>query len=299
MRRLLKWAGIVVGGLVGLIIVAVLVLYLLGSRRVSKNYEFQVEAVQVPTGAAAIVRGRHLIDSIGLCAACHEDNLAGDIIEDDALFGTIVAANLTSGKGGIDGTYNDADYVRAIRHGVAGDGESVVTMPSQYFNRLGDADLGSMIAYLKTLPPVDNELPGTNLGPLGRIITLLDSVLLPATEIDHEAPRPPEPAPGVTVDYGEYLATVCTACHGDNLSGGAVPGESADAPLARNLTPGGALNEWSEADFSKALRTGATPGGGRLDDEYMPWDHFANMTDDEVEAVWLFLKSLPARGFEE
>jgi hypothetical protein len=54
MRRLLKWAGIAVGGFVGLIVVAVLVLYLFGSRRVSKDYGFHVEAVQVPTGAAAV-----------------------------------------------------------------------------------------------------------------------------------------------------------------------------------------------------------------------------------------------------
>ena len=178
MKTVLKWAGIVVGGLVGVIIVAVIVLYLLGSSRVGKTYDIQVESIAVPSGPEAVERGRHYVEAIVACGICHGDNLEGDILSEDPLFATLAAPNLTSGLGGIGSTYTDIDYVRTIRHGVKPDGTSVVLMPSQHFNRIGDDDLGAMIAYFKSMPPIDNELPATSLGPLGRIIALLDSAPL-------------------------------------------------------------------------------------------------------------------------
>ena len=194
----------------------------------------------------------------------------GEVLEDDPVFGKLVPSNLTAGKGGIGGTYTDIDYVRAIRHGVRPSGKALVLMPSEYYNKINDADLGAIIAYLKSLPPVDNELPKTKLGPLGRVITLLDGALVPASIIEHDAPRPRDVEPAVTADYGEYLAFICAICHADNLAGGSVPGEGGDAPLAPILTPKGALSNWSDVEFVNVLRTGTTPAGKRLDNEYMP-----------------------------
>ena len=162
---------------------------------------------------------------------------------------------------------------------------------------ISDADLGAIIAFVKALPPVNNQLPETNLGPLGKVITLLDSALLTGSIVDHTAPRPSEPTPGVTVEYGKYLATICTVCHGKHLSGGTVPGEGGDTPLALNLTPNGSVVSWSESDFINTLRTGVTPGGGQLDNEFMPWQHFKDMTDDELKALWVYIQSLPPREF--
>ena len=91
----------------------------------------------------------------------------------------------------------------------------------------------------------------------------------------------------------------CSLCHGDALSGGSVPGDEGDAPPAPNLTPGGLLGRWSEADFINTLRTGVTPGSRSLDSENMPWKFFAKMTDDELKAIWLYLQSLPAKKYKE
>ena len=254
----------------------------------------------MPTDDQAIERGRHFVEAVALCQECHGDDLSGeDKLEEDLLFGTYSPRNLTPGQGGIGGTFSDIDYVRAIRHGIGKDDKALVIMPSEFFNKISDSDLGDIIAFLKNLPPVDNEVPETSLGPLGRIFTVLESSLLPATLIDHEAPRPAEPVPGVTVEYGKYMAFVCSLCHGDALSGGSVPGDEPDAPPAPNLTPGGGLARWSEADFINTLRTGNTPDGRQLDSENMPWEFFRKMTDDELKAIWMYLQSLPAKEFKE
>ena len=254
----------------------------------------------MPTGDQAIERGRHFVEAIALCQECHGEDLSDeDKLEEDPLFGTCSPRNLTPGRGGIGGTFSDIDYTRAIRHGIGKDGKALVIMPSEFFNKISDSDLGAIIAFLKSLPPVGNEVPETSLGPLGRIFTVLESSLLPATLIDHEAPRPAEPQPGVTKEYGHYTAFMCSLCHGDALSGGSVPGDEADAPPAPNLTHGGPLRLWSEAYFINTLRTGVTPGGRSLDSENMPWKFFTKMTDAELKAIWLYLKSLPAKEFKE
>ena len=297
--KILKWVGITLGGLIGVIIIAAVVLYVIGSTKVNKTYDVEVVAVTVPTDDQAIERGRHFVEAVALCQECHGENLGGDDLEEDPLFGTYSPRNLTPGRGGIGGTFSDIDYVRAIRHGIGKDGKALVIMPSEFYNKISDSDLGDIIAFLKSLPPVDNEVPETSLGPLGRIFTVLESSLLPATLIDHEAPRPAEPQPGVTVEYGQYMAFMCSLCHGDALSGGSVPGDEPDAPPAPNLTPGGGLARWSEADFINTLRTGTTPDGRSLDSEFMPWERFAKKTDDELKAIRMYLQSLPAKEFKE
>lgn len=151
------------------------------------------------------------------------------------------------------------------------------------------------MAYLKSLPPVDNELPETSLAPLGRVVALLDAALLPASAIEHDAPRPRDIEPAVTAEYGEYLAVICTVCHADNLAGGtSVLGEFGEGPAARNLTPKGALSSWSAVDFRNTLRTGTTRFGERLDNEYMPWQRFKDLTDDELMAISVPVIGAPA-----
>ena len=122
---------------------------------------------------------------------------------------------------------------------------------------------------------------------MGRVFILQMPFILAAQAIDQEAPRPPEPQPGVNVEYGEYLATNCSICHGENFAGGGEAGGGV------NLTPGGDMLNWSEADFITAIRTGETPEGKSLDRDLMPWKDLGKMTDDELKAIWLFLQTLP------
>jgi cytochrome c553 len=94
------------------------------------------------------------------------------------------------------------------------------------------------------------------------------------------------------VEYGRYLATIggCRACHGAALAGDANP----DAP---DITVG-RLAGWSEADFFRSLREGRRPDGTAIDPEKMPWLRSGLMTDDEIRAVWAYMRSVPAAPAE-
>lgn len=294
MKGVLKWVGIVVGGLVGLIVVAVVALYAIGSSRVGKQYTIPEETVAVPTDAASIERGKHLAGSSLGCTGCHGQNLAGGVpFSNDGAFGQVFSTNLTPGQGGVGGRYSPADFERAIRHGVSAEGRALAIMPAEAYTNLSDTDLGAVIAYLGTLPPVDTNHPATNLGPVARILNAIGGFPLPVQMIDHERPHPVAPPEAVTAEYGGYLASVagCSSCHGADLAGAQPPDPS--APPAPNLTAGGELGGWSESDFITTLRTGVTPGGDQLSDA-MPWKDYAAMTDDELKAVWLYLQSVPA-----
>ncbi len=287
MRTLLRWLGRILGGLFALVLLAIAGLYVITQSRVDEVYDVAVQGIPIPSEEESIRHGEHVVTTLGFCTECHGENLAGQIMEDDPLVGTLVATNLTRGEGGIGSDYTDEDWIRAIRHGLEPDGTPLLVMPSEYYTKFSDRDLGDIIAYLKTIPAVDNRLPETSLGLMGRVYVFQDPVVIPAQFIDHEGPRPPAPEPGVTVEYGRYMATLCTLCHGEDFSGG----EGAGAGL--NLTPAGDLRTWTEADFFTAMRSGVTPSGRSLDEEYMPWPIVAQLTDDELKAIWMFLQTLP------
>jgi mono/diheme cytochrome c family protein len=292
MRIILKWLGILLGGLVGLVAVALAVVYIASNARINTTYDVEA-VVQVPTDAAALTAGEHLAVTRG-CTDCHLENLGGGVFADDPMLGTLYASNLTSGAGGV-GAYTDEDWVRAIRHGIGPDDKPLLWMPSHEFYVLSDEDLGALIGYLKTVPAMDNELPDHTLRPVGRALFLAGQLpLLPAELIDHNAPRPTAPLAGVTTEYGEYLAAGCIGCHGPGYSGGPIPGGPPDWLPAANLTPGGDLVNWTEAEFIAAFRTGIKPNGQPFDVN-MPYKAVGQMTDDELKAVFLFLNSLPAK----
>ena len=292
-RKWVRWTVIILGGLVLVLVVAVAGLYGIGTARANQAYEVSVAVPPIPGDAAAIQRGEHIATTIGLCKRCHGENLGGKV--DFAVPGlvTIPTPNLTSGAGGIGSQYTDEDWVRAIRHGVGRDGRALMLMTSSAFYYLGEEDLGALIAYVKSVPPVDNVLPERRIDLLGRLMMAVGMFPPAAAEqIDHTTPPPAAPEAGVTADYGQYLTRTCTECHGANLNGAPFgpPGEEVPSP---NLTPGGELASWSEEDFIKTLRSGVTPSGHQLITD-MPWMYYGQMTDEELQAMWLYLQSLPA-----
>ena len=293
--KVLKWIGIILGSLIVLIAVVVLILVLVANGKLNKTYEVTPTALTIPSDSASIARGAHLADV--LCKECHGGALEGMHFFDDMPLGIIYSPNLTSGEGGVGATYTDEDWVRSIRHGVNPDGVGLFVMPSKDYHNMGSEDLGSLIAYMKTIQPMDNTEREKKLGLLGKILLATGAFgddVIGAAVIDHEAGFSTPPPAGVTPDYGGYLVAItgCTTCHQSNLGGGASP--DPNSPVVPNITSGGNLGNWSEAQFVETIRTGKTPEGLEMQDKHMPWPAYARYTDDELKAMYSYLQSVPA-----
>jgi len=246
------------------------------------------DPVAIPRDAVSIARGKHLVEAVAVCTICHGVNLGGKLAFQDAFLGRGYTSNLTGGRGGVGGTYSNADWIRSIRYGVRPDGHGIPFMPSDYFNSISDADLGAVIAYLKGLPPVDNERTRVEINLPARLLIDLGIFgdLVRAAKINFRVSRPQPPS-----DEGHYLVEVggCTFCHGADLRGG--QGPEPGAPGGTDLTARGPLSGWSLAEFRDTMRNGVDPQGHAINPKYMPWLAYRNMTDAELAAIWTYLRS--------
>ena len=294
MKKVLKWIGIVLGSLLGLLLVAGGILYLMGNSRLNKTYDFPPSNITLPTDEASIEFGKHRAES--LCEGCHGPDLSG--IENwfsAGPLGTIDSANLTAGDGGVGKEYtSDEDYVRAIRHGIDPEGKPLFMPAVVSTSNLSDEDLGAIIAYVKTVPPVNHKTNGQNFTALAKILYVLGVLpQMPVETVSHET-QVTAPEVGVSAEYGEYMVDTndCRLCHGKELNGGPFP-DPTRKKISPNLTPGSELAFWTEEQFIDTIRSGVTPSGHQLDPEFMPWKDYRNFYDDELKAIWLYLQSLP------
>ncbi|MCE7986311.1 MAG: cytochrome C [Caldilinea sp. CFX5] len=299
MKRLIRWLGIGVGLLALLVALLAVGIYFRSEAIVNQVYAAPTSALTISTATDAIARGEHLANYVSVCVDCHGANLEGGIVVDDPALGRIVAPNLTTGQGGVGGQLSDADMVRVLRYGILPDGRSAQVMPSDDYQHLSDADLAAIIAYVRSVPPQDSNLPVNELRPLGRTLLALGQLpIIMAERVDATLEHPAAVEERVSLEYGQYLGRIagCTGCHGPGLSGGPIPAAPPDWPQAANLTPSGDVGQWTEADFINTIRTGVNPAGKTLVEE-MPWFRYRSMTDEELKALWLFIQSVPAQEF--
>ena len=297
MKKILRAVARVVGVLAVLVIIAGGTLYFTSQRRLDRKWSVAAHAVTVPGDALALARGRHLAVAISKCADCQGADLGGAQFIDEPPVARLYATNLTRGKGGIGATYTDLDWERAIRHAVRPNGDGLLFIPSVEFQWLSDEDLAALIAYLKSVPPADRESTPNKVGPIARAQYLKgDLLLVPAEQVNHEQ-HPAAVPMSVSVEYGRSLANVggCVGCHGPGRSGGTIPGTPPDWTPATNLTPAG-IGHYTEEDFFRALREGKRPGNVPID-TLMPVRATKQMTDDEIRALWLYLKTVPPKPF--
>jgi len=294
MRKVLKWVGIGLGSLVGLVVVAVLVLNVIGRSKAKNGQDVAAAStISLPTDSSALARGRHLAGFLG-CEDCHGPGLAGRQFPTPTFLVSMAAPNLTRGTGGIGASYTPEDWNRAIRHGIGKDGRRLIIMPSEAYTHLTDADAAALIAYLQTLPAANSSFAPRKIGILGG--TLLGAGVFPTVSelIAHDSVgKRPVVQPAVSAEYGRYLAsaTGCNVCHGADLRGGKPGGGG--APAGPSLVAFVANN--SADAFRNTLRTGKTPSGRELNPEFMPWKAFGKMTDDELEAIRLYIQSTYSR----
>ena len=295
-RNILRGVRWLLAATAAVLLIGAGVVYAASERRLREHYDTTVDSVHVPTDAASIARGEHLVRDVLDCTLCHGEDLGGSVYSSSAAIGTVAGPNLTRGRGGIGADYTAMDYARAIRRGVRRDGRSLIVMPSEVFTHLSQEDLGAVLAFLAQVAPVDRDVPKSGFGPVGRALLAAGKMTI---LVAGKTPRydPPASVPrDTTAAYGKYLADVsgCHGCHGFGLSGGRVAGPPG-LPPASNLTPAG-IGNWEEQDLVRALREGKRPDGRQLN-EFMPWKVFRGMTDAETHALWLYLRSVPPKPF--
>ncbi len=291
MKKIFKRLAKGLGVLLGLIALFIGIVYFITSRRMAQTFQVKDHPVPVYTAAADIAEGKRLYISRG-CGDCHGENQAGKTFIDDPAIGKFTGSNLTTGKGGVLASRNDLDLEKAIRHGVGKDGRALLLMPATDFQGMSNQDVGRIIAYMRTVPAVDNTPPALRAGPVGRILYFLGKipVFISAEKIDHNAEPVSEVKPGLTVEYGKYIAQTCTGCHNYQLTGGPIQGAPPEWPPASNITNAG-LKGYNEEQFITALRTGKRPNGSEIN-AIMPWRNLSKMTDTEIKALFQYLKTL-------
>lgn len=329
--KILKWLGIVVGALALVVVLSVVYFKHAAAKLLSRPYSVKVAEIPIPyplteaeldelrrqrasqtaPGAAgdplasvdlsalalerALARGEHYFKTRAGCADCHGEDLGGKVIVENPVMGKWVAPNIT--RGGVTKNYRPADWVRIIRHGILPSGLPAL-MPSTDFAGFSDQEISDIVAYVQSRPPVAREMPRSELGPMYAALIATAQIPISAAKIDHQAPRPKvPPAIAATVELGRHLGNTCTGCHGPSLSGGPIPGGDPSWPPARNLTfdPTG-IGSWSLDDFRKALKQGVRPDGTMLDPA-MPVAYTARMATEEIDALYLYFKTLPKQPF--
>jgi mono/diheme cytochrome c family protein len=257
----------------------------------ARTYVVTAPAVPIPSDAASIARGKYLAEKVAVCTECHGPDLGGKVVEENAAMGRLVAPNVTRGRGGLPADYSDQDFVRMLTHGVKRDGRSVIFMPVVDYVFTAD-DLGALIAYVKSVPPVDRTVPTMSVGPMARALGLFaDFPLASASVMDHAQPRlASRPDPADAAASGKYLveSAGCHGCHTPQLSGGSGP-----PPGGSNITPVG-IGTWSEQDFVTALRTHRRPNGSVIS-ELMP-RAYGEMSDQDLSRIFAYLKTVPPAG---
>jgi cytochrome c553 len=293
-----KKIGYVFGAIIALILIVVSVVYGMSEMRFRKEYRVKPETHAFSSDSAVVARGAHLVNTIG-CADCHGEGLVGNAVIDAPPMGRVVAPNLTRGRGGLGDSLTPTSIEQAVRHGVARSGRALLLMPAEDFQYLSDDDMRAIASYVHTLPPTDHVQGANNIMLLPRALLVAGQMpILAAEKLVDSAATPMIAVPGPTVEYGTYLSLVagCQGCHGPGLSGGKVPGGDPGWPPAANLTPSGALGNWTEAQFVNALRTGKRPDGSEIKTA-MPWKQIGRMSDDELHAIWLYLHTVRPKPF--
>jgi mono/diheme cytochrome c family protein len=300
----------VAAALVLLIVVLVIVVLL----RWDRTFEGPIPEIRASTDSAVIATGRYLAYGPAHCAYCHntaETAAALDRGEQPPLaggfvfklpVGTFRTPNLTPDSATGIGGVSDGAIARMLRQGIRTDGRAAV--PFMNYQDLSEADLVAIISFLRSQPSVQRAVPPHDVNLLGKAV--LAFVIKPIGPT--ATPPAVSPPPGPTVERGAYLVNAvgeCAGCHtqrsfvdgsytGPRLAGGA-PMEADGAPgfvvVPPNLSPDpktGRITAWTEDQFVARFRQGKL-----IPQSIMPWGAFGRMTDDDLRAIYRYLRTVP------
>jgi mono/diheme cytochrome c family protein len=303
-RKILKWTGI---GLLSLVLMFALVV----TARQNLTFKAPYPDIKSSTDSVVIARGKEIVFGPAHCADCHYSGNADSIFnlgQEPPLsgghkfalpLGDFYTGNITPDSAFGIGKYTDGEIARVLRYGVRPNGTAAIDfMP---FHDMSDEDMVAVISYLRSKPAVHNKVPDHTVTLLGRVIkAFLIKPVGPSREVLRSIPR------DTSIAYGKYLATSvanCNGCHtnrdmmtgafiGEPFAGGLKFNEPGVPELiSPNLTPhkDGRITGWSQQDFIKRFRMGKI-----IPYSHMPWNSFKRMSDNDLKAIYKFLKSLPA-----
>jgi mono/diheme cytochrome c family protein len=299
-------------GLLILIVVAVAGVALYVSSRQNLKFDAPYPPVEASTDTTVLARGHYIVRNVANCASCHGDTsqvaalaTGADVpLCGGALFdippGKFYVRNITPDPETGLGKVEAKAMARALRFGVGHDGRAL--LPFMEFQGLTDEDLVAVVSYLKSQPPVHNPVPMHEYNVLGKILraTMLANPLSPKETPAAKSPR------GATVENGRYLVESvanCGSCHtqrdpktgaftGPKL-GGSIGFEenSAGSWSPPNITSDpatGRLGQMTEDDFVTRFRAGRL-----MPNSPMPWQGFSRMSDDDLRAIYRYVKTVP------
>ncbi|MBS1787157.1 MAG: c-type cytochrome [Acidobacteria bacterium] len=260
---------------------------------------------------ARLERGKYLVENVSGCFFCHSERdwkaEGAPPIEARKGAGTafpggpgkLFAPNITPDKETGVGNWTDDELARAIREGVSRDGHALFPiMPYMNYRKLPDEDLAAVVVYLRSIPAVKNAVEKTKLSfPLNFLVNMMPQPL------EGSVPAPDMSSP---VKRGEHLVTLnsCNDCHtptdgkgqplpGMFMAGGFTFNEPSGETTSANLTPDASgISYYDEALFLEVMRTGKVKA--RQLNPTMPWVGYGKMTDEDLKAIFTYLKSIPA-----
>lgn len=260
-----------------------------------------------------VARGKYLTSSVAACMACHSplDAKTHMIVpgtmgaggrkfgKDEGLPADIYSSNITPDPETGLGNWTDGEVMRALREGVSKDGRALFpVMPYPNYHHMSDEDAMAIVAYLRTIPPIKNRIPGYTLPfPVNAVINTL--------------PKPVEkavpPAPEAGVERGKYIMTLasCMECHtpmgatGPDMkmfmAGGHIMEDSGHAFVIPNITQDKetGIGAWTDPQIADAIRYGRRPDGTMLH-PMMPWPFYNGMNNQDLKALVAYLRTVPA-----
>jgi hypothetical protein len=306
LKKILKWTGII-------LLLLIVVLSIAVATRQNLTYDAPYPEIALSTDSAILARGEYILYGPGHCTECHGDMSKFEAKEHGEKIplsggkefvlpvGNIYAPNITPDKETGIGNIETKALARALRYGVKPDG--TVLFDFMPFHNTSDADLSAIFSYLRTMQPVKNEVPKSTLNVLGKIVkAFMIKPVGPTGDV------PKSVSEDTTIEYGKYLANSvanCRGCHtnrdlmtgafiGADYAGGfempSIIDEKHFKCISPNLTPDketGHLEGWTEETFIKRFRMGKI-----IKHSEMPWGPFSRMTDNNLKAIYRYLKTV-------
>jgi len=295
-KKILKWTGFIL-----LFLILGITLTVMGRQNI--KYDRPYPTITASTDTAIIMRGKHLVFGAAHCADCHSKANADSLLKlgqdvpltggmvFDLPVGKLYSKNITPDNETGIGKYTDAEIARALRYGVHPDGTVVFDfMP---FHNTTDEDMTAIISFLRAQKPIQNKVPDHSLNVLGKAVkAFMIKPVGPDGEVAKQMARDSSAA------YGKYLANNvanCSGCHTVRDLSGTFTGEpftggnEIEGFITPNITPDSSsrIFGWSQKNFIDRFRMGKL-----IPKSPMPWQSFGRMTDEELKAIYSYLKTL-------